>query len=265
MGRDPADAGAARAFEALDRAGYINASFSLGFALGFALPFHIEATEKGLQQCAGWPTGAGSQAFAAEFVAALTARIDDAETPEDERGRLQRLRDATEDVGLRLFAEVVARVAERGGLSPARTGQSGRVDDPAVIQVRKSRIDHVGGAGPGLVAGASLSLAIARGVTMRASQRHGRAGGGGRHTDAEPFEIGSACSTVHVARLHSSHDVTPLRLPVRVCRQQRRRAHQIGPRMDHDRQAAIRIAAWPRAHPAASLIPLPGFEPGFPP
>jgi hypothetical protein len=112
MDREPGDEDAARAFDHLDRAGYINASFSMGFAL----PHHIQATEKGLQYCAGWPSAGGEQAFAAEFIGALTKRINDTDTPEEERGKLRRLRDATEDVGVRLVAEVIARMAEHKGL-----------------------------------------------------------------------------------------------------------------------------------------------------
>ena len=46
----------------------------------------------------------------------LTERINDAEIGDDERGKLKRLRDATEDVGVRVVAEVIARMAEHKGL-----------------------------------------------------------------------------------------------------------------------------------------------------
>ena len=54
--------------------------------------------------------------FAAKFVKVLTERINDSETTEDERGKFKRLRDVVEDVGIRTFAEVVARMAEHKGL-----------------------------------------------------------------------------------------------------------------------------------------------------
>jgi hypothetical protein len=79
-------------------------------------PQNIRATEKGLQAASGWPSGGESQAFSSEFIRALTERINDDETAEDERGKLRRLRDASEDVGVRVIAEVVARMAERKGL-----------------------------------------------------------------------------------------------------------------------------------------------------
>lgn len=84
--------------------------------LGHEMPEHIQATEKGLQAASGWPVAGGSQLFALEFVKALTERIDDNETAEDERGKLRRLREATQDVGVRVLAEVVARMAEHKGL-----------------------------------------------------------------------------------------------------------------------------------------------------
>jgi hypothetical protein len=71
----------------------------------------IQATEKGFQTASGWPTSSGSD-FAAEFLRALSERINDDTTPDDERGRLRKLREATEDVGVRLLAEVMARIAE---------------------------------------------------------------------------------------------------------------------------------------------------------
>jgi hypothetical protein len=84
--------------------------------LGHEVPEAIRATEKGLQVASGWPVPGESGAFASAFVQALTERINDTETADDERGKLRRLRDAIEDVGVRVVAEVVARMAERKGL-----------------------------------------------------------------------------------------------------------------------------------------------------
>ncbi len=109
----PADAFiAGRALRYLRDFGFIDGKMFLGHEM----PEHIQATEKGLQAASGWPVAGESQVFASEFVKALTERIDDNETAEDERGKLRRLRDATQDVGVRVLAEVVARMAEHKGL-----------------------------------------------------------------------------------------------------------------------------------------------------
>jgi len=92
--------------------GYIDGAMYLGHEM----PENIRATEKGLQVASGWPVPGESQVFAAEFVKVLTERINDADTPEDERGKLRKLRDATQDAGVRLVAEIVTRMAERKGL-----------------------------------------------------------------------------------------------------------------------------------------------------
>lgn len=84
--------------------------------LGQEMPEGIRPTEKGLQAASGWPVAGESQLFVSGFVEALTQRINDSETAEDERGKLKRLRDATEDVGVRLVAEIIARMAEHKGL-----------------------------------------------------------------------------------------------------------------------------------------------------
>lgn len=110
---EPADAlTAVRALNYLNEQGYIDGTMYLGGVM----PENIRATEKGLQVASGWPAAGSSHVFASEFVKELTERINDSETAEDERGKLKRLRDATEDVGVRLLAEIVARMAEHKGL-----------------------------------------------------------------------------------------------------------------------------------------------------
>jgi len=109
----PADAlTAVRALNYLNEQGYIDGTMYLGSVM----PENIRATEKGLQVASGWPVPGDSQVFASEFVRTLTDRINDSETAEDERGKLKRLREATEDVGVRLVSEIVARMAEHKGL-----------------------------------------------------------------------------------------------------------------------------------------------------
>jgi hypothetical protein len=112
---DPAPADAfttGRALRELAEHGYIDGAMYLGHEM----PENIRATEKGLQAASGWPVAGESQVFATEFVKVLTERINDAETPEDERGKLRKLRDATEDLGVKVVAEVLARMAEHKGL-----------------------------------------------------------------------------------------------------------------------------------------------------
>jgi hypothetical protein len=109
----PADAFiAGRALRYLLDFGFIDGKMFLGHES----PEHIQATEKGLQAASGWPVTGEPQMFAADFMQALSERINDSDTGEDERGRLKQLRDASEDVGIRLFAEVLARMAEHKGL-----------------------------------------------------------------------------------------------------------------------------------------------------
>lgn len=109
----PTDAFAAgRALRSLLDQGYIVGVMYLGHEI----PENIQATEKGLQAASGWPTPGQAPAFASAFVQTLTEQINDAGTPEEERGKLRKLREATEDAGVRLFAEVMVRMAERKGL-----------------------------------------------------------------------------------------------------------------------------------------------------
>lgn len=105
MGRGSSDESTARAFEELDKAGYVSASFSLGFAL----PFHIQATEKGLQHCAGWPAPGSESVFVAQLLTAIDARANDVAVPEEERGRLNQLGRAAAAVGKDVLTEVVAK------------------------------------------------------------------------------------------------------------------------------------------------------------
>jgi hypothetical protein len=113
LGRPVDDAAMCSALRDLQKYGYID-----GIVAGAMprIPQDIRATEKGLQAASGWPSDGESQTFPSEFIKALTERINDDETADDERGKLRRLRDASEDVGVRVIAEVVARMAEHKGL-----------------------------------------------------------------------------------------------------------------------------------------------------
>lgn len=109
IGKEEPDERVVRAFEYLDQAKYIDASF----AMGFGLPFQIRATEKGLQHCAGWPSPGSSATFLGEFLSAIEARASDAATPEDERGRLRRFLEAASGVPKELLTDVAAKIIER--------------------------------------------------------------------------------------------------------------------------------------------------------
>jgi hypothetical protein len=113
LGRPADDAALCSALRDLRKYGYIDGIMPGGMA---SAPQDIRATEKGLQAASGWPSDGESRTFPSEFIKALTERINDDETADDERGKLRKLRDASEEVGVRVIAEVVARMAEHKGL-----------------------------------------------------------------------------------------------------------------------------------------------------
>jgi 1,6-anhydro-N-acetylmuramate kinase len=73
-------------------------------------PIRIEATEKGLQEAAGWPReGASREAEAQAFLRLLDERIADQATTEEERGLLRQIREGAIGVGTKVIGEVLAR------------------------------------------------------------------------------------------------------------------------------------------------------------
>ncbi len=75
------------------------------------VPKTIRATEKGLQEAAGWPRD-GAVAREAQIEALLRLldeRIADEGTSEEERGRLRRVREAISNASTKVFGEVLGR------------------------------------------------------------------------------------------------------------------------------------------------------------
>jgi hypothetical protein len=103
---------------------YLHKSHHIGgFTIdGTAVPVTITATEKGLQEVRGWPSEAGGHAQVEQLLAILEQRIDDPETPDLERGRLRRVRQAVSEVAPRLMASIFVEYAERMGLAPPSGG-----------------------------------------------------------------------------------------------------------------------------------------------
>jgi hypothetical protein len=114
LGRPPGDAATGRALDALSRADYIEGQF----IEQSSVPVLITSTEKGLQEASGWPKPGGAGAEQVELLLRLLdERIASAATPEEEKGRLRRARDAVAGVGREVFAEVLAAyVARQTGL-----------------------------------------------------------------------------------------------------------------------------------------------------
>jgi len=94
------------ALEELRRTDYIEGR------VGFGNPpvmFFIKLTEKGRQEVAGWPVAPGAD-FGAKLLDELERRIADAGN-EEERTRLQRLRDAVADVGKSVITSILTDMA----------------------------------------------------------------------------------------------------------------------------------------------------------
>lgn len=106
LGRPPGDRATSRTLERLSRAGYLADELTVEQVDG---PLSCRLSEKGLQQTAGWP-GAFNTDLASLFLAAIEARIADPETPEDERGRLRRLRESAGEVSQGVVTALIAGV-----------------------------------------------------------------------------------------------------------------------------------------------------------
>jgi hypothetical protein len=76
-------------------------------------PILITTTPKGLRQTSGWPREGGGVEQLALLLQLIDERIESEETPEEERGRLQRARAALADVAPRLIGEVLAAYTAR--------------------------------------------------------------------------------------------------------------------------------------------------------
>jgi hypothetical protein len=85
-----------------------------------AAPVFIQATEKGLQAVRGWPGGGSDAQLVELLLRVLDERIESDETPEEEKGRLRRARDAFAAVGRDVAVGVLTAYA--GQLSGAAGG-----------------------------------------------------------------------------------------------------------------------------------------------
>jgi hypothetical protein len=79
-------------FQLINRTGYADVQFASAMSIAFVSP-----TEKGLQTTRGWP--APGQGDVETLLRLLDQRIASPETPDEERTRLQRLREAAGNVG----------------------------------------------------------------------------------------------------------------------------------------------------------------------
>jgi hypothetical protein len=99
-------------FQQIKRGGYADVHFAGGMAIAFVQP-----TEKGLQLTHGWPTPGQGEVDA--LLRLLDAMIDSPDTSDEERTRLQRLREAAGDVSQSILSGVLgawlSHVAGLGG------------------------------------------------------------------------------------------------------------------------------------------------------
>jgi hypothetical protein len=102
--RDDGDPDTSRAFEVLDRSGYLEGQMEVDQVPG---PLTVAPTEKSLQLLGGWPAD-GAVALE-RFIGTLEARIDMA-TDEEEKSKLRSMLDAVKGVGQELAADVLAKV-----------------------------------------------------------------------------------------------------------------------------------------------------------
>jgi hypothetical protein len=106
LGRDVGDEPTSTALRELRQYDYIE-----GIVSGYLEPpRNMRATEKGLQQCAGWPKPGSESVFVAQFLTAIDARANDASVPAEERSRLKKLFDAAGAVGKDVLTDVAAKV-----------------------------------------------------------------------------------------------------------------------------------------------------------
>ena len=104
LGREEGDPGVSRAFEVLERNGYVEGGMSIDQLPG---PLTVAPTEKTLQLLAGWPTS--GEAAVERLLAVLDERIK-AAPDEQQKGKLRALRDSLVDVGEGVAAEVMVKL-----------------------------------------------------------------------------------------------------------------------------------------------------------
>jgi hypothetical protein len=112
LGREPGDEQTIRVLARLYEGGYIN-----GMTVDRnPAPVRIRATLKGLEQVRGWPREGGDTDQLVELLLRLLdERIAAEDTPEQEKGKLKRVRDGIASLGrdfaVDLMAAYVARVS----------------------------------------------------------------------------------------------------------------------------------------------------------
>lgn len=106
--RADGDSDTSRAFEILERSGYLHGTANLDQLPG---ALTVVPTERALQLLEGWP--ADGEVALARLIAALQAQIDSTED-EDEKGNVRRVLDAVQGVGENVAAEVMTKVLMGG-------------------------------------------------------------------------------------------------------------------------------------------------------
>jgi hypothetical protein len=108
LGREEKDPDTSRAFEVLERAGYLEGKAGVWQLPGSLL---VAPTEKTLQLLAGWP--ASGAVVYERLIGGLKAQID-ATADEEEKGRLKRALDAMQGIGEGVAVEVLTKVMMGG-------------------------------------------------------------------------------------------------------------------------------------------------------
>lgn len=108
LGREEGNPDTSRAFEVLERAGYLEGKASFSELPGSPL---VAPTEKALQLLAGWPAS-GAVVFE-RLIGGLQAQID-ATADEEEKGKLKRALDAIQGIGKGVAVEVLTKVMMGG-------------------------------------------------------------------------------------------------------------------------------------------------------
>lgn len=104
LGRNEGDSGVSRAFEVLERSGYLMGEMEIDSVPG---PLTAAPTEKALQLLAGWPSS--GDAAAAKLLSILDEQIAHASS-EEEKGKLRKLRESVVDIGESITAEVLVKL-----------------------------------------------------------------------------------------------------------------------------------------------------------
>jgi hypothetical protein len=114
LGRLAGDEGTIRALALLYEDGYIGGNT----IEQSPAPIFIEATGQGLRQTSGWPREGGGAELVELLLRLLDERIADDETPEEEKGKLRRARDAFAGLGRDVAVGVLtALVSHTSGAS----------------------------------------------------------------------------------------------------------------------------------------------------